>query len=99
MSKIRGGRRPSIRKSRTLTSVFRSKVLRCAFSKASTMAAVLGYGLPVDVNGICGLIWDMLTVGGISVGFYGADVSPVHGMSQWRSMTQGCGSHVASSRM
>ena len=38
-------------------------------------------------------------VGGISVGLYGADVSPVYWMSQWRRMTQGCGSHVASSRM
>ena len=38
-------------------------------------------------------------VGGISVGFYGAGVSPVYGVSQWRRMTQGCSSHVASSRM
>ena len=38
-------------------------------------------------------------VGGISVGFYGADVRPVYWVSQWRRMTQGCGSHVASSRM
>ena len=29
------------------------------------------------------------TVGGISVGFYGADVRPVYWMSQWRRMTQG----------
>ena len=28
-------------------------------------------------------------VGGISVGYYGADVRPVYWMSQWRRMTQG----------
>ena len=38
-------------------------------------------------------------VGGISVSFYGADVRSVYWVSQWRRMTQGCGSHVASSRM
>ena len=38
-------------------------------------------------------------VGGIYVGFYGAGVSPGYRVSQWRRMTQGCSSHVASSRM
>ena len=39
------------------------------------------------------------SVGGISASLYGAGVRPMYRVSQWRKMTQGCNSNVASSRM